>query len=965
MQITQTRYTEENAGISPLHFLLSQQYIVDKRDNAKNDSQRFGAFVGEDGSFTFIWKIEAINDSMLSDKDKRNIALMFAYSILQKLPDDCYPQFLRVSSRNIINELSGFYTPHPDVPLAKTILDAIIGKQINATKDPEGFFEDIDEKMIAQALEKQKAEEDASFTKQDLNYDFDLDFDEPEEHTSTLQSQSFKGKHPLKIDRLFVVTWKPKLEFREKLRQVIAHSAGAFFPDSKEARDKEYQERINIFDKFKSTILLLNEELLNLNFNVSTIQGNHLCQLMYFFLNPITAYERKKPRYTPGMTVLQYLKEESGTHPASTIGSKAAISALDLRPDGINVTDPKTNSTYYYRASSVPSFDNARIDADFLANQLFNHPQGSIDGEGILAINFRSLSKMALDFKISARTQLLHLKRKFKSEQGQKAVDKQLAELEYVSEKTHRDNAFFEKAFDVSMHYVAGSFNEQKALQRVSTFASRISNTPFIEEYEGGKVILRSLPGNYRKSSDESIKRSLPFMSESISHLLPFYGSYMGVADPVLLFNNKDGEVVFVSPFGDHVGQVGHSLVVGGTGSGKTFTFAYILTSMIAKMNPKIWIIDKGESYKPICDILGGSYMKMSLDENDPNKDIVGFNIFRVFKARNPDTNELEPVKPGKDDIEFVCNAIRELYLTRSQKDDMDGIQTQLIEDSVTKYFNEKPIDQAGRFSEWAKIISNESMSHVNGSDIAFTLKTYYEGTQKALFEAPESIDWDDDLIVIETGSSSAKSAPVLLGLMLQSISDYIATKLPDDRPKIVAIDEAWEIMQNPRTVAIIAMFFRTMRKHLCAVFLISQAIKDFVKIVEMDNSGNGDGIVDNTAHYYLLHTAQSSYEEARKKLGFSDDEIKLWKSARAIRPYYSEIFYRYQFDGAPVSGIIRLAATPVQYWLSTTKGKERVYRSEMIKKRIQKSNETKQEATAKVVELLAQKYPWGLQNAA
>ena len=934
------------SNVSPMNFIMSQQFITDERDD-------FGVFVSQDLTFTKIWKLTNIDPTFLDMQDKHALADSFAHEIISKYPDGSTGQILRFTHRDIRPEIESYNKPHKDSPMGKVILDAVSKKQYRAARSPEGFFEDISNEMMDEAQKEQKKDEFSAF--------YSDDEDDNESAYSQLSAQARHGIQPLKSETWLTLSWKPTLTKRDSLIKFKDRLQAVIFPSGESKDVAKNRARNELFDNFKIQCLGVQESLFNTGFSNEAIEGQGFVECIYRILNPISAYSTPYPKYRRGMTVQQYLESPELLHDTSKIAKNAALSVIESRPDGFNIYPESdvegSNDTYYYRASSVLAFNEQRFFADYLSQLAFNHSSGSIDGEGIMAINFTPLSNISITAKMAIKRLQIDLASKFK---GKKKFENHEHGLMYVDEATNKENINAQKAFDTSIYYVAGSFSVGKAIERAATFSNRISKSSFTEKYAGNKIILQSLPGNYIASNKSMIDRSMPFMSTGLAHLAPLYGSYLGASDPMILFNNRQGRPVFVSLFGSHVGGVGHSLIVGGTGSGKTFTFAYILTTMIAKVNPKVWIIDKGESYKAICDIFNGSYMKMSLDENSGSGSApMGFNLFRVIRDKTG-----KAVMPSGEDIEFVVNAVSELFEARSSESKLSVNDIQLIEDAAIEYFKKKDISEDGRFSELANTLRTKSVEGSSGERIAHGLKTYYEGTNKSLFESPKGVDWDGDLIVVETGNGSSKSAPILLGLMMQSISDYIVSKLEDDRFKIVAIDEAWALMNNSKTVGIIAMFFRTMRKHSCAVFLISQTVSDFVNVVILDDSSKGDGIVDNTAHYFLLQVAEKSFTAASEHLGFSPNDIQVWRSARAIRPFYSELFYRYQFDGTAVSSIIRLSSTPVQYWISTTHGKERTLRTKFINKHMKAANDDLLTATSLAVEELSKKYPWGLNYA-
>src|SRR5207244_10410259 len=68
--------------------------------------------------------------------------------------------------------------------------------------------------------------------------------------------------------------------------------------------------------------------------------------------------------------------------------------------------------------------------------------------------------------------------------------------------------------------------------------------------------------------------------------------------------------------FNLHVQDVGHTLVLGATGSGKSFLLNFLVTHA-QKYDPLTVVLDLGHSYRKLAALLEGRYLELGLRQRD------------------------------------------------------------------------------------------------------------------------------------------------------------------------------------------------------------------------------------------------------------------------------------------------------------------------------------------------------------
>ena len=92
-------------------------------------------------------------------------------------------------------------------------------------------------------------------------------------------------------------------------------------------------------------------------------------------------------------------------------------------------------------------------------------------------------------------------------------------------------------------------------------------------------------------------------------------------------------------------GDVGHTLILGATGAGKSFTLNFLLVQAL-QYRPRVLILDLGGSYRWLTRFLGGGYLELSPDE-----------------GRSEDAFRLQPfsLPPGERTFQFLTGWVTRL----------------------------------------------------------------------------------------------------------------------------------------------------------------------------------------------------------------------------------------------------------------------------------------------------------------
>ena len=299
--------------------------------------------------------------------------------------------------------------------------------------------------------------------------------------------------------------------------------------------------------------------------------------------------------------------------------------------------------------------------------------------------------------------------------------------------------------------------------------------------------------------------------------------------------------------------DVGHSLVLGSTGAGKSFLLNFLLVHAL-RYNPRVCVLDLGGSYRHLTAMLGGSYLRLdgvgdstplrpfTLPEGERTYEFLTGWITQLLKLGGYDTTG--------DDTTDIRARVEDLYGIGEEQRRMSSLVETLpprMKAAMTRWMG------AG---QWGKV-----------------------------FDVPgqgQEIDGSDWQVVDLAG---AKDFPDLVSAALTYCLERLRLELerPEEttRLKILVVDEAWRFLAEPATANYLAEAARTWRKRNAALILATQSVTDVV-------GGSATGALIESIPNRLFLSIRDLSHEAAAKLQLSDAETKLIRSLIPKREVYA-----------------------------------------------------------------------------
>ncbi|MCE5306095.1 MAG: DUF87 domain-containing protein [Acidobacteriales bacterium] len=246
-----------------------------------------------------------------------------------------------------------------------------------------------------------------------------------------------------------------------------------------------------------------------------------------------------------------------------------------------------------------------------------------------------------------------------------------------------------------------------------------------------------------------------------------------------------------------HAGDIAHSLILGATGSGKSFFLNFLLTNL-QKYEPFTCIFDLGGSYEATTQMFGGSYLKIGIDK-------LGFSI-------NPFS-----LTPTPENIHFLFSFIKVLVESNGYR--TDNADERDIYEAIGNLY-EAP-EEIRRLRSLLGMIrrplAEQMQKWTADGQYGALFDNVADNLTFARFQAFDFEGMDKYPAVLEP----------LLFYILHRANAAIYEAGAETVSKWFVLDEAWRFFRNATTRLYIVEALKTWRKRNAAMILATQSGED------------------------------------------------------------------------------------------------------------------------------------------
>ena len=381
--------------------------------------------------------------------------------------------------------------------------------------------------------------------------------------------------------------------------------------------------------------------------------------------------------------------------------------------------------------------------------------------------------------------------------------------------------------------------------------------TCMIEGVNALEAWFGSLPGQVYANV-----RQPPISTLNLAHLVPLSAVWAGAerdehfGDAPLLYGKTEGSTPFRLSL--HVGDVGHCLVVGPTGAGKSVLLALMAMQFRRYEGSQIFAFDYGGSIRAAALGMGGDWQDLGGALHDAGSDgsVALQPLARIDEAAERAwaaewlaallAGEGIAVDPAAK--EHVWSALTSLSTAPVAERTLTGLavllQSQELKLALAPYLVGGP---------WGRLLDAEA-EHLGSARV--------------------------QALEIE-GLVGASSAATVLSYLFHRIEGRL-----DGSPTLIIIDEGWLVLDSPAFAAQLREWLKTLRKKNASVIFATQSLAD------IESSAIAPAIIESCPTRIFLpneRAAEPQIARVYERFGLNHRQIEILSRATPKRDYYCQ----------------------------------------------------------------------------
>jgi conjugal transfer ATP-binding protein TraC len=394
--------------------------------------------------------------------------------------------------------------------------------------------------------------------------------------------------------------------------------------------------------------------------------------------------------------------------------------------------------------------------------------------------------------------------------------------------------------------------------------------TEDIESIFGSKLIY-SKRGFYQ--SEQGFNSTMPLGNDElmitfnmntspIASSFPFISSDL-TSDKGILFgiNRHNNSLILFDRFSL---QNANSVVFATSGAGKSYAVKLeVLRSMM--MGTEVIIIDPEMEYRTLSDAVGGTFINVSLASDSK------INPFDLPRPVGEEVSVEDILRSAVITLKGLMRIMIGQPIGASAQRGFTPVEDSTLDRALIEAYAKKDItpDLTLKQLQTAEYPVLQDLQDVlegmeGAGDLVDRLKKYTEGTFSGLLNSATTVEMDNQLVIFSVRDLEDELRP----MAIYTIVNYIWNVVRSARKKrILAIDEAWWLMQHEDSARFIFALVKRARKYFLGVTTITQDVNDFLR------NQYGQAIVTNSSMQMLLKQSPAGVDVVSDTFNLTQSE--------------------------------------------------------------------------------------------
>ena len=395
-------------------------------------------------------------------------------------------------------------------------------------------------------------------------------------------------------------------------------------------------------------------------------------------------------------------------------------------------------------------------------------------------------------------------------------------------------------------------------------------------DYKNEQAFLSALP-LLALDADVERKSRRNALTSGVAAAFPFASYELSDRNGVFLgLNLYNRSPVFLDPYDDYKYTNGNCWIGGSSGAGKTFTLQCLGGRLRQQGRRVIFIVPKkGHEFRPLCELLGGLYLKMSPSSRDcPNIMAIRRKSLDAYSGLRDLTVRDDSVLADKISRLIIWYSLQKRDLSDEDKNHLDSSLVECYRRYGITFDNDSVLEEDGAFRKMPIIADwyNVLQENAETKHLAVVLARYVTGSASAM-GARNDIDLDNKYIVLDT--SGMPDDLLLPGIFWATdIANDLIMDAGSDLSALIA-DELWSLVganSNPLAAGFVQEMVKTIRGLGGIAVTSTQGMQD---LFGLDGGKYGKGILDSSRIKLVMQMEEQEARLIQGVLNLSEDEVR------------------------------------------------------------------------------------------